>query len=32
MTLGFGLKAPVGTNRNWHTAIKIAKALDTMGG
>jgi len=34
MTSGFGLKAlgAVGTNRNWNTAIKIARALDTMAG
>jgi uncharacterized protein (DUF1697 family) len=34
MTSGFGLKAlgAVGTNRNWNTAIKIARALDAMAG
>jgi uncharacterized protein (DUF1697 family) len=34
MTSGFGLKAlgAVGTNRNWNTAVKIARALDTMAG
>ncbi len=34
MASGFGLKAlgAVGTNRNWNTAIKIARALDTMAG
>ncbi len=34
MTSGFGLKAlgAVGTNRNWNTAITIARALDTMAG
>jgi uncharacterized protein (DUF1697 family) len=34
MASGFGLKAlgAVGTNRNWNTAMKIARALDTMAG
>jgi uncharacterized protein (DUF1697 family) len=34
MASGFGLKSlgAVGTNRNWNTAIKIARALDTMAG
>jgi uncharacterized protein (DUF1697 family) len=34
MASGFGLKSlgAVGTNRNWNTAIKIARVLDTMAG
>jgi uncharacterized protein (DUF1697 family) len=34
MASGFGLKAlgAVGTNRNWNTAIRIARALDAMAG
>ena len=34
MASGFGLKAlgAVGTNRNWNTALKIARALDAMAG
>jgi uncharacterized protein (DUF1697 family) len=33
MASGFGLKAigAVGTSRNWNTAVKIARTLDTMG-
>jgi uncharacterized protein (DUF1697 family) len=34
MASGFGLKAlgAVGTNRNWNTAVRIARALDAMAG